>query len=50
VFTAQAILGKVRVEALDNKEIDCMYYWNYKRPGLTIKPISGKQLVVKGGR
>ncbi|MBN1128308.1 MAG: DUF4390 domain-containing protein [Chitinispirillaceae bacterium] len=48
VFSVQAILGKTRVEALDNKEIDCMYYWNYKRPGLTTEAVSGAQLTGKG--
>jgi hypothetical protein len=44
IFTAQAILGKTRVEALDNKEIDCMYYWNYKRPTFTTRAIRGDRL------
>jgi hypothetical protein len=44
VFAAQAILGKTRVEALDNKEIDCMYYWNYKRPAFTTRAIGGDRL------
>jgi hypothetical protein len=44
VFAAQAILGKTRVEALDNKDIDCMYYWNYKRPTFTTRAIEGKRL------
>jgi len=44
VFTAQAIIGKTRVEALDNKYIDCMYYWNYKRPTFTTRAIRGDRL------
>jgi hypothetical protein len=46
--TAQAVLGKVRVEALDNQEIDCMYYWDYKRPSLKTEEIAGEQLIAKG--
>jgi hypothetical protein len=49
IFTAQAIVGKARVEALDNKEIDCMYYWNYKRPTLRTSEIKGEELL-KGGK
>jgi hypothetical protein len=45
IVTIQAILGKTKVEALDNKEIDCMYYWDFKRPSLKTEPISGTQLV-----
>lgn len=44
VFAAQAILGKTRVEALDNKAIDCMYYWNYKRPTFSTSAIRGDHL------
>ena len=42
--TAAPVLGRTRVEALDNKEIDCMYYWNYKRPGFTTSAIRGDRL------
>jgi hypothetical protein len=49
VFTAQAILGKTRVEALDNKEIDCMYYWNYKRPTFTTSALRGERLSATPG-
>ena len=38
-----AVLGKTRVEALENKEIDLMYYWNYKRPVIRTEKLSGKQ-------
>ncbi|MBN2037716.1 MAG: DUF4390 domain-containing protein [Chitinispirillaceae bacterium] len=43
----QAILGKTRVEALDDKEIDCMYYWDFKRPGLKTETIPGKKLITQ---
>jgi hypothetical protein len=40
-----AILGKTRIEALDNKEIDLMYYWDYKRPSIKTEAFAGKQLL-----
>jgi hypothetical protein len=40
-----AILGKTRVEALDNKEIDLMYYWDYKRPSIKTEAFTGGELL-----
>jgi hypothetical protein len=39
-----AILGKTRIEALGNKEIDLMYYWDYKRPSIKTEAFTGDQL------
>lgn len=40
-----AVLGKTRVEALDNKEIDLMYYWDYKRPMIKTEKFRGGELI-----
>ena len=40
-----AVLGKTRVEALNNREIDCMYYWDYKRPSVKTETIGGNELL-----
>jgi hypothetical protein len=40
-----AVLGKTKVEALDNKEIDCMYFWNFRRPSFKTEKIPGEQLI-----
>jgi hypothetical protein len=40
-----AILGKTRVEALRNREIDLMYYWDFRRPSMKTDEFSGKQLL-----
>jgi hypothetical protein len=43
---AYAVLGKTTVEALHNKPIDLMYYWDYKRPSFRTEPYRGEQLLV----
>jgi Domain of unknown function (DUF4390) len=44
-FIIWAVLGKTRVEALENKDIDLMYFWDYKRPTLRTAPFRGTQLL-----
>jgi hypothetical protein len=44
-FIMWAVLGRVKVEALANKEIDLMYFWNYKRPTLRTGPFKGGQFL-----
>lgn len=48
--TAYAVLGKTLVEALGNREIDCMFYWDYKRPSFETEKITGRQLLEAGER
>jgi len=43
-FVAYAILGKTTVAALNNRQIDCMYYWNYKRPMIKTGLVPGRAL------
>jgi hypothetical protein len=43
--TAFAVLGKTVVEALNNKEIDCMYFWDFKRPSFKTEKIKGAQFL-----
>jgi hypothetical protein len=45
-----AVLGKTLVEALHDKQIDLMYYWDYKRPSFRTEKIKGAQLLVKTRR
>jgi hypothetical protein len=42
--TAFAVLGKTKVEALNNKEVDLMYFWDFKRPSFRTEKIAGAQL------
>lgn len=42
-INAFAVLGKTRVEALNNKEIDCMYFWDFKRPHFATEKIKGER-------
>jgi hypothetical protein len=49
-FIMWAVLGKTRVEALGNKDIDLMYFWNYKRPTLRTDPFLGAQLLATPGQ
>jgi hypothetical protein len=44
-FIMWAVLGKAKVEALANKEIDLMYFWNYQRPSLRTDPFKGGQFL-----
>jgi hypothetical protein len=44
-FVVWAVLGKTRVEALANKEIDLMYFWRYNRPTLKTEPFKGEQFL-----
>ena len=44
-FVLYAVLGKTRVEALDGKEVDLMYYWNYKRPMVRTEACRGALLM-----
>lgn len=45
-----SVLGKVKVPALQNKEIDLMYFWSFKRPTARTEMIPGNQfLKVKKG-
>jgi hypothetical protein len=44
-FIMWAVLGKTKVEALGNKEIDLMYFWNYSRPSLRTDPFLGEQFL-----
>jgi hypothetical protein len=46
-FSIYAVLGETRVEALDNKPLDLMYYWDYKRPLVRTEPISGKRFFIQ---
>jgi hypothetical protein len=49
-FITWAVLGKTRVEALGNKDIDLMYFWDYKRPTLRTDPFRGTQLLALPAR
>jgi hypothetical protein len=40
-----SMLGKVRVEAVGNKEIDLMYFWNFKRPSVRTEKMEGVNLL-----
>jgi hypothetical protein len=40
-----AVLGKARIEALGNKEVDLMYYWDYKRPMVKTERFKGEELL-----
>jgi hypothetical protein len=44
-FIMWAVLGKAKVEALANREIDLMYFWNYQRPSLRTDPFKGGQFL-----
>jgi hypothetical protein len=44
-FIVWAVLGKARVEALGNNEIDLMYFWNYKRPTIKTEPFTGERFL-----
>ena len=43
--SAFAVLGKTKVAALNNKEIDCMYFWDFKRPSFKTEKIKGAQFL-----
>ena len=49
-FIMWAVLGKTRIEALGNKDIDLMYFWDYKRPTLRTEPFAGTQLLATPGK
>jgi hypothetical protein len=49
-ITIYAVLGKTRVEALNNKTIDLMYYWDYKRPSIRTEVFTGKQILIMKNR
>jgi hypothetical protein len=49
-FIMWAVLGKTRVEALGNKNIDLMYFWDYKRPTLRTDSFMGTQFLAPQGR
>ena len=49
-FIMWAVLGSARVEALGNKDIDLMYFWDYKRPTLRTEPFRGTQLLASPER
>ncbi|MBD3343861.1 MAG: DUF4390 domain-containing protein [Chitinivibrionales bacterium] len=44
-FEIYSILGKTKIEALDDKEIDLMYYWDYKRPSVRTETFKGSVLL-----
>ena len=44
-FTLNGILGKTRVEALDNNEINLIFFWNYRRPSARTEPVAGNDLL-----
>lgn len=44
-----SILGKTKVEALANRDIDLMYYWDYKRPFIKTEMMPASLFLVKDG-
>ncbi|MFH1761012.1 MAG: DUF4390 domain-containing protein [bacterium] len=40
------LLGKVKVDALDNKEIYLMYFWNFKRPAVRTEQYLGYKFII----
>lgn len=42
-ITSYAVLGKTKIEALNDKEVDLMYYWDFKRPNFKTEKISGSE-------
>jgi hypothetical protein len=42
---ASAFLGKTSIEALQNKAIDLMYFWNFNRPGAQTQSYSARTLL-----
>lgn len=46
-IAAYAVLGKTMVEALNNKEVDLMYYWDFKRPNFRTEPMRGRAFLEK---
>ena len=40
---AYAVLGKTKIEALHSKEVDLMYYWDFKRPNFKTERIRGEE-------
>ncbi len=49
-FVLYSVLGKTRVEALQNNTIDLMYFWNYKRPSLKTESFAGSQFMTEAGK
>jgi hypothetical protein len=47
-FVIYAVLGTTKVEALDNSDIDLMYFWNYRRPTAETERFPGA--VLKEGK
>lgn len=41
-FEAYAILGEMKVAALNDSKVDLMYYWNFKRPSFRTEPLALK--------
>jgi|SRR3989339_532459 len=40
-----AVLGRTPVRALDNKDVDLMYYWDFKRPFIRTDPLLGRSFL-----
>jgi hypothetical protein len=47
-ISVQAILGKTQVEALRKRDIDLMYYWDFKRPSMRTGKFTGRQFLSSG--
>lgn len=42
-LSSYAVLGKTKIEALHDKEVDLMYYWDFKRPNFKTESIHGEE-------
>jgi hypothetical protein len=48
LIVSYAILGKTKIDALNDKEVDLMYYWDFKRPNFKTEKISGREFIKQG--
>ncbi|MBD3420809.1 MAG: DUF4390 domain-containing protein [Chitinivibrionales bacterium] len=46
-FVAYGVLGKTTVEALEGKELDLMYFWNYRRPTIRTQRFDGSRFRIE---
>ena len=47
-ISTHAVLGKAKVEALQKRDIDLMYYWEFKRPSMRTEKFTGRQFLQSG--